>query len=197
MQTFLSYISSLRADESIQPSSGYMPNKPLAGSSTACFYDLPPVIRALLIADGTVTMAIEAVYKEPVNVITQHQQFLSLSEPIPLLGLAAGEGVLYRNVILKGAHSNKEYVEAHSILKQSSIDGELWQRLVNKEVGMGVVLRNFSKASYREVLHFGVGDLNHSVEGSVHRSYRVTLAGESAILITEVFNLDAFKDGYK
>lgn len=172
-----------------------MPNKSI-GLGGVHFYDLHPVLRALLIADGTVTMAIEAIYKEPVVVSAINQQFIPASDGIPLLNVAVGEQIFYREVELVGKHTGKEYVRAYSLLKQSSIEPILWEQLKNEEVGIGVVLRSAAQNSFRQVLHIGGGNLKGE-EGFLHRTYSVQMNSAPAMLITEVFNLEAFASGYK
>lgn len=191
---FLSYISSLEADSDITRWSGYMPDKKLGNG--ALFYDLHPVIRALLIADGTVTMAIEAIYREEVEVRACEQGFLMLKEQIPLLGLSLGEEVFYREVELVGVRTGKSYVKAQSLLRRDSISVELWSQLKSERVGMGVVLRHTASNSYREVLHIGAGSLTSLESKSVHRTYSVKINSLPAILITEVFDLHCFESGY-
>ena len=193
-EAFLNYLSCLRQDTDIPAWSGYMPGKDLGAVGN--FFDLHPVMRALLIADGTVTTAIEAIYREPVSVDVEQQEMLSISVPIPLLEIGAGEEAFYRRVKLTGGTSGKVYVQAYSLLKQRSLPAQLWRQLQNEEVGMGVVLRSAAQSSYRRVLNMGSGDLMGLDEGFVHRTYSVNIAEQTAILITEVFNLDMFASGY-
>ena len=56
--------------------------------------DLPPFLRTLLVADGTVTMALEAYYDEPVDVVTMNQSFEELATSLPALAIEQGEEVL-------------------------------------------------------------------------------------------------------
>ena len=174
-----------------------MPDKALNihGDATA-FYDLHPVLRALLIADGTVTMAIEAIYRERISVNAISQAFISAPDDISLLGVKRGEEIFYREVELVGGSTDKGYVHAYSLLKQSAIGPELWEQLKSEKIGMGVVLRSAAQSSFRQVVHIGGGNLEGQ-DDCVHRSYSVQIEGDPAILITEVFNLKAFASGYK
>ncbi len=63
-------------------------------------------------------------------------------------------------------------------------------RPFNKHEGIGVVLRNVAKGSFREVLQLGAGGL--MINAAIHRTYRVSLNATPAILITEEFPLAAF-----
>lgn len=196
-QKFLRYVAGLQADRDIPTFSGYMPDKRLSTTAESfLFYDLHPVLRALLIADGTVTMAIEAIYREPIEVVTLAQGEIEVNCEIPQLRVAVGDAVFYREVELRGRDSGKVYVHAYSLLKRAAIERELWLQLINREIGMGVVLRSASKGNFRQVLHIGGGDLEGR-SGYVHRSYSVQMDGEPGILITEVFDLEKFAKGYR
>lgn len=198
-QLFLDYICALRADTDIPQWSGYMPDKQLGGGQL--FFELHPVIRALMIADGTVTMAIEAIYREPIDVIVKHQAMQSLPQSNALLNVAANKELYYRQVELKGKNSAKCYVKAYSLIKREALNENLWRKLKNKEVGMGVVLRSAAQGSFRKVLHIGRGGLeqgkkNDKSDSHVHRTYSVNINDRPCMLITEVFDLKAFESGY-
>lgn len=190
LDNFINYISPLTADQDIPSWSGYMPSKVLGNEVR--FFDLPAVIRALMIADGTVTMALEVIYQEPIKVELIEQHALVLERAVALLNLAEGEEAFYREVELVGQHSGKRYVRAYSLLKKDALSSALWDKLRNKEVGMGVVLRNASQGSFRKVLHIGMGDIDGATDKTnAHRTYSVNIENEPAILITEVFSLEA------
>lgn len=201
---FFDYIAQLEADNDIPAWSGYMPEKQLQDKTF--FFDLPAVLRALLLADGTVTIALEAIYKEQVQVQLVDQYKLLAEHAIPLLGIESGQEVFYREVTLKGKDSGKPYVQAYSLLKQNALSPDLWKKLSDDKVGMGVVLRNAAQGNFRKVLHIGAGDLGNANKGpsndpnqvealttleKVHRTYSVNIQSEAAILITEVFSLSA------
>lgn len=192
--SFLNYISGLQQDKDIPSWSGYMPNKKL--SDRQMFFDLPSVVRALMVTDGTVTMALEVIYKEPIEVELLDQHNLILDHDIKLLDMEAGEEVFYREVLLRGKQSRKTYVRAYSLLKKNTLSATLWEQLRNREIGMGVVLRNAAQGSFRKVLHMGLGDINTgaSLDEYVHRTYSVNIDEAPAILITEVFTLSSLVD---
>ena len=199
MQAFFDYICSLRADADIPQWSGYMPDKQLGGGQL--FFDLHPVMRALMIADGTVTMAIEAIYREPIEVEVKNQEMQSLPQPNSLLNVAANQELFYREVKLMGKKSGKNYVNAHSLIKREALNEDLWTKLKNKEVGMGVVLRSAAQGSFRKVLHMGAGNIGNKDssrpdENFLHRTYSVNINDRPCMLITEVFNMEAFRSGY-
>lgn len=193
MREFIDYLQRLEADNDILPWSGYLPNKSLSKVLGVDFYDLPTAVRALLIADGTVTMMLEALFKEPIKVATVSQQPLAPDLSFDVFPAEQNEELLFREVELLGQHSQQHYVRAYSMLKRSAIDDSLWQGLLEGKVGIGVVLRHASKANYRKVVHMGMGGINSEDQTKVHRSYCVYLEDKPAILITEVFDLAMFE----
>lgn len=186
---FLRHASALVPDTDIPPWSGYMPAKQL-GPGVA-FVDLPPVVRALLIADGTVTMALEALFEEPVAVEVAQQRSLCAPDAVAALESAIDEPLFYREVSLRGERSGRRFARAYSLLREAALEPELLARLRGEEVGMGVVLRHTAKSSYRRVLHMGSGDLASDAPDRVHRTYCVFVRERPCILITEVFSLPA------
>ncbi|MFT6434053.1 MAG: chorismate-pyruvate lyase [Candidatus Azotimanducaceae bacterium] len=179
---------------------------------------LPAFLRTLLVADGTVTMAIEAFYAERIEVKTIRQSLEVLPAPFPMLSVADPENVLYREVILRGCESGQVYASAYSLIRESVIAKNLYHELVAKRVGIGTLLRNTAKGSYREILKMRAGGvhgaslkrqdqliLDNSDFGRrdedgvgselVSRTYRVFLDGVPGILITEVFPVSPFSNG--
>jgi len=173
--------------------------------------ELPPFLRTLLVADGTVTMAIEAYYGESIEVRTINQLAMSLPEAMPMLGVEAATDILYREVILQGSDSGRVYACAYSMIRRSVIADSLYRELVAERVGIGTLLRNTAKGSYREILSIRQGgiadvgdqlitdvshsdeDLDNSIEkGLVSRTYCVYLDSKPGILITEVFPVSPY-----
>jgi len=162
--------------------------------------DLPPFLRTLLVADGTVTMALEAYYDEPVDVVTMNQSFEELATSLPALAIEQGEEVLYREVILRGRQSDCVYASAYSLIRKAAVGQSLYQALVEERVGIGTLLRNTAKGSYREILKLRVGGLGDDLEiGTgelmVNRTYCVYLDSAPGILITEVFPVSRYSLG--
>ena len=162
--------------------------------------DLPPFLRTLLVADGTVTMALEAFYDEPVDVVTMNQSSEALATSLPALVIEQGEEVLYREVILRGRQSDCVYASAYSLIRKAAVGQSLYQALVEERVGIGTLLRNTAKGSYREILKLRLGGLGDDLEiGAgelmVNRTYCVYLDSAPGILITEVFPVSRYMSG--
>ena len=152
---------------------------------------LPPFLRALLVADGTVTMALEAYFDEVIRISTTRQEPMRLDRPIAALHMVAGDDCYFRQVDLLGETSRTRYASATSILNKRAIGDSLFEQLVDEHVGIGVILRNSARGSFREVLKVAMGGLMS--EFDVHRTYRVSLNGTPAILITEEFPKSLFE----
>ena len=151
--------------------------------------ELPPFLRTLLVADGTVTMAIEAFYAEEVEVKTTTQSLEVLPVPLPMFSCDKGEEVLYREVALRGQRSTRVYASAYSLIRKSVVAEELYDELISERVGIGTLLRNTAKGSYREILSIRAGGFG---DGFVSRTYCVYLDAKPGILITETFPIEPY-----
>lgn len=162
--------------------------------------ELPPFLRTLLVADGTVTMAIEAYFDEAVEVATVAQFVVPVPGVLSALDVKEGEDILYREVVLRGSNTKTIYASAYSMIKKTAIRPELFDALLGEKVGIGTLLRNAAKGSYREILRMGIGSFNNSgnfnsEDPSPNRSYRVFLDAQPAMLINEFFPLPAYLAG--
>jgi len=187
------------------------------GGADVPMRDLPAFLRVLLVTDGTVTKILEAYFWEPVEVATLHQEFVHAEHPIPRLGLVPGDRVLVRRAHLGGVDSGRTYATAFSIIRTSLIPETFRQRLIDRQVGIGVLIRDSGMESYREVLEVGIkpegtcddpavsedvaksgdGLLRYPLSGQgelAFRTYRVIVDGEPVILITERFPLNLYTD---
>lgn len=152
---------------------------------------LPPFLRALLVTDGTVTKILEAYFWEPVVVDTLEQRFESAQEAVPWIQLEAGDTCLARDARLRGTDSNRSFAEAFSLIRIGLIPPGFRQRLIDREIGIGVLIRDSGLESYREVLDVG---LDRTAEGAsaVFRTYRIFIDSRPVILITEYFPLELY-----
>ena len=144
--------------------------------------DLPPFLRSLVVADGTVTLLLTAYFAEDIRVDTREQSRFILVSDLPHLQLDAGEEAFYRQVDLTGSRTGRTYAQATSVLNPAALPETLFRALIREDVGMGEVLRNAARGSYREVL-----GVRRDGPSEVSRTYAVILNGRPAILITETF----------
>ena len=149
---------------------------PLAG--------LPPFLRALLVTDGTVTKILEAYFWEPVMVDTLGQGLMTAERDIPWVEVTAGDQVLTRQAQLRGADTGRTYADAFSVIRIERIPLAFRQRLIDREIGIGVLIRDSGLESYREVLEVGAAS---GAGAEIFRTYRIIIDHAPVILITETF----------
>ena len=149
---------------------------------------LPPFLRTLLVTDGTVTKILEAYFWEPVEVRTLEQDFWTAERPVDWLEVNSGDRILIRLAHLQGIDSGRTYAEAFSVIRSDLIPATFRQRLIDREIGIGVLIRDSGLESYREVMEIGI-DHPDPGEERVFRTYRIIIAGAPVILITESFPL--------
>ena len=169
----------------------YLQNVPAENNGTplsliATVADLPQFLRALLVADGTVTLLLAAYFDEPIKIQMKHQMLLRLPSDLPHLGVITDQEIFYRRVSLIGSASDTTYADAVSLINPETMAKPLFEELIDEEVGMGEVLRNSARGSYRELLDVRVDD------DDIVRTYIVYLDGRRSILITERFHRAAF-----
>jgi chorismate-pyruvate lyase len=152
---------------------------------------VPPFLRALLVADGTVTMLLEAYFREMIGIRTLAQQTFELRQQVPVLGVGCGDDLFFRKVELSGTESGQLYAFAHTLLNPAVINTRLFAELVTEDVGIGWILRNSARGSFRQVLQINAGGIGQ-MPNSVNRTYLVSIKGTPALLITEEFPLDAY-----
>lgn len=200
------YFGRSRNDSSILPFhwDGYCESALLQGPNGAIIplSDLPPFLRALLVTDGTVTKLLEAYFWEPVAVDTLEQRLETGGQPVPWVGLGVGDHCLLRDARLRGVNSGRAFAEALSVIRIDMIPKDFQRRLIDREIGIGVLIRDSGLESYREVLDVGLdhedtplGGHRGDVQQIVFRTYRIFIGGRPVILITERFPLSLFVGG--
>lgn len=160
---------------------------------------LPPVLRSLLVTDGTVTKTLEAYFWEPVQVTGLRQRVVHAEAPIAWLGMPAGSPLLARHVALRGEHSGRHFANAFSAIRLDAVPVALRTRLLDGDIGIGDLIRSCGLESYRELLElamsddFALGsDSGEPKQDCVRRTYRITIGGRPSLLLTECFALRAF-----
>ena len=157
---------------------------------------VPPFLRTILITDGTVTKSLEAYYWEPVVVEMDFQHSVITIQNINWLHTLAGEEILLRGVQLRGAHSGNGYATAFSAIRHKLLPENLCQGLLAGSLGIGMLIRDSGLETYRQILDVGVkrqklGQINSKLPPQpydyVFRTYRIFIAHEPVIIITESF----------
>lgn len=183
---------------------------------------LPPIVRLLMSADGTVTKSLEAFFWEPVRVLKTYQSeiqapiydtcsgdhtrsgnngYLSdnqLSSNKNCSGLevfARDEPLWLRQVQLQGARSGRVYAQAESFIAHKLLPSRLRTDLEQGELGIGGLVRELNLETYREITVVGqVPQVNSeaAVPEKVWRTYSIYYRGRVLMQITETFNVEAF-----
>lgn len=165
-------------------------------ASTVDMADIPPFLRTILITDGTVTKSLEAFYWEPVVVDREFQYCQTTEHAIAWLKTQAGDELLLRGVRLRGEHTGNCYATAFSALRLHLLPTSLREGLLSGSLGIGQLIRDSGLETYRQILEIGIkkqhyGQINiHQSAGffsAVFRTYRIVIAHEPAIIITETF----------
>jgi chorismate-pyruvate lyase len=159
------------------------------------FADLSPLLRALLVTDGTVTKLLEAYALEPLTVRLLGQYTKCLDSADDYLGLEAGEELLVRSVMLVGTESQRLYVFAESLIAPGSLPLPIREGLHSETGGLGKILLDSGLETRREGLWYGKerpADVPESVASLcagdfITRTYRIISGGLALMLITERF----------
>ena len=162
---------------------------------SADFPGLSPILRVLLVTDGTVTRTLEAYFGEAIDVdVLEHAERESES-PYPQIDIAAGDHILHRYVRLLGRNTRKVYAVAESVAVLEHISQQMRRQLIQEHKGIGELLREGRLETYRELLtadlttasrwaeHLNVAP----TEGVVTRDYRIFQGGRAVLLIREIF----------
>ena len=167
------------------------------------FNKLPPLLRTLLVTDGTVTKLLEAFCWEPIKVETLFQGEVVIDTDLPDLDTPAGTAVLKRQVVLHGLRSNKIYIYAESFIRADRLWKGVREELLTGRLGIGELLHDRRLETYREVLKVGreeVGELAtvlnlkkmYAKEPMLYRQYRIFHGQQAIMLITEKFPVSQF-----
>ena len=159
------------------------------------FKQLSPLLRALLVTDGTVTKLLEAWSLEPVSVRVLDQANRHLEAADDHLGLDQGDEVIKRSVMLVGTESQRLYLFAESLIVPASLPTAVREKLNAEPGGLGKILLDSRLETRREGLWFGCeraaqipAPVAALCDGEfVTRSYRIIAGDKPLMRITERF----------
>ena len=151
-----------------------------------------PYHRALMSIDGTVTKFIEAFRMEPVEVTVVSQEHRALAENHDWLDAPAGTPVIAREVVLRGALSNRFYAFAPSLLVVDRLPESVKGQLDDHPQGIGRIISEANLETRREILWYGRERLDPPPPGTSHemyltRTYRIMADSKPLMLINEKF----------
>ena len=183
-------------------SRGYVPGGVVTNQNNESFNveALPPFLRTLLVADGTVTKSLEAYFWERVEVENLGQALVTLQSAVPWLNLAAGATIVERRVRLRGIESGRVYAYAQSLIQLEALPEHLRTELQHGRIGIGELLREHGLETYREILDVGesiepqLRDIFGFDPGNlIYRVYRIVIQQQLAIQITEKFPCSVYR----
>jgi len=162
---------------------------------TPDFPALSPILRVLLVTDGTVTKTLEAYFGEAIEVdVLEHAERTS-GAPYPQIDIAVGDHILHRYVRLIGKATRKAYAVAESVAVLEHLSQQIRRKLIEEHKGIGELLREGRLETYRELLTASMTaaslwaeDLQiAATENVVTRDYRIYQGGRAVLLIREIF----------
>jgi len=156
---------------------------------------VPAFLRVLLSTDGTVTKSLESYFWEPVAVINCGQSYQTLSADAPVIERRVGDRVLRRSVKLMGKKTGTCYAMATSLICTEQLSQQLRTDLDAGVMGIGELLRECGLETYREIVAIGEGNGGESLAASdsLWRTYRIVMAHQPFIQISEFFPLAVYR----
>jgi chorismate-pyruvate lyase len=169
-------------------------------SSLIWLDQVPPILRTLLLSDGTVTKFLEAYYGEAVRVKTLVHAESPLGDNLSPLECEKGNLIVNRRIQMVGATTNRIYGLAQSSLRADILWPEVRQDLVKGRLGIGELMRQRRIETYRELLDcvsVPAGCWAHELGCSPEaptavRTYRIFAAGQPCLLITDRYVIAHF-----
>ena len=171
-------------------------------ASTAVTAPLTRFQRILLGTDGTVTKILEAYAEEPIEVL----KLLQLSDRADTgdvdLGLAEGEGVLRRRVVIRGRHTRRSLLYAEAVVAIQRAEPAFLEGLLETDKPIGALLAELRTETFREILavgrepagpcaaHLGIDPTAELV----FRTYRIIARRQPIVVIIEKFPAASFRD---
>lgn len=138
--------------------------------------------RVLLVSDGTVTDIVEAAFEEPVRLVKLSVETMAAAEPIAALGIAVGDQLMRREILLQGASTGITYVHAETLIALAALPPGFREELLETDAPIGRLWAQHQLETRKEMLRIWRGP-----EGRLARTYRVFSSGRPIILITEQF----------
>jgi len=169
-------------------------------SSSKWLDQVPPVLRTLLLSDGTVTKFLEAYYREPIQVRTLLHAEAPLGEDLAPLEVKKGDPVLRRRIQMWGGTTNRLYGLAESFIRADILWPDVRGDLVQGRLGIGELMRERRIETYRELLSCEsvpagpwAAELGCSADAATAtRTYRIFVAGQPGLLITDRYVISRF-----
>jgi chorismate-pyruvate lyase len=166
---------------------------------------LEPTLRSLLLTDGTVARALEALALErvTVKVVTQANRPLPSAAAEPL-ETHTGENSVHRRVEIGTVKNPMPLIWAESHILPQRLPENFLKVLDNAPEGIGESLQQVRLESCRDLLWFGLDTppgwstaARAPSSEAITRCYRVTAGGRPCLLISESFAVERHAGGYR
>lgn len=152
--------------------------------------------RALLTTDGCLTRMLEAYACEPIAAVKlAHVLIEPRHQGCPLLDMDGDEALLERTILLRGRHSEKNYVFAEAVIAPQRLSPEVADGLAMTDCPIGPLLSEHRVETWRELLQWGEEPAGARAEhlrvpesaALMFRTYRVYSGGQPIMAVTETF----------
>lgn len=126
------------------------------------------------------------------NVKVKLHNLVTLENEVLYINRSYGDQVLARTIELCGENTGTMYGQAESLICEELLPQRIRDDLRAQRLGIGELLRECGLETYREVLDIG----SKLVENQtwVWRTYRIVMARQPLIFITEQFPLSVFQE---
>ena len=165
----------------------------------------PPALtrlqRLLVGTDGTVTHLLEVFAGESIEVVKLSQVFGPATAADAALGVAPGDEVLRRQVLLRGQVSGTDLLYAEAAVAPARVHPAVLDGLLATEEPIGRLLAANRAETFREILETGLVPAGRcgpwfglpETADLVFRTYRIVAHGIPAMVITERFPTESFR----
>lgn len=157
------------------------------------FSAIPPLLRLLLVTDGTVTKALEAYFNVPIKVHVHSQCPISSSDlnRHENFGLSA-QRVILREVTLEQADHQIVMAFARSTIALDLLPEDLAEGLLTGQLGIGELIRSQGLDTYRQLQDLGVSERDGVL--GVWRRYAICKQQVALIQVEEWFPWNVYAD---
>jgi chorismate-pyruvate lyase len=161
---------------------------------------MDPILRMLLMSDGTVTTSLQALIRTPISVeVFRHKEIRIDQATAEFLTAKPGSDALARDVCLTG--KGRRLVYASSIIVLEGLRGPLLEALLTGEKPLGSLLQESGEPVMRDRLQIaciadpsGIKWIGLGGPGPIWmRRYRMTIPSNSTALIQEQFAGDLIR----
>jgi chorismate-pyruvate lyase len=173
---------------------------------TECFlageeiHKLNREMRLLIATNGTLTRILGIIADEPIVVQIIKQNIQTVAPGTAELGQSSGGRILQRQVLLKGRTSGHGFVAAESLIAIDLLPRAITASLTSTECPIGEIMAAGRLETFKEPADVWIGEWPDWLAVAGHqtpqprivgRRYRIIMAGQPVIIITEHF-LESF-----